>query len=117
MASMTIRNLDAETAAAVKRHAAAGGRTLAEELRFLAGSAGIAEAASGDNPPPERELTGMEKLALVREVRAKQTKVWPSCAPLIRRVRKELAAHAEAKVGAAPPKNAAARNPRAQGRK
>ena len=121
MASITFRNLDADTAEAVRRRAAEAGRTLAEELRFLADNAGIAEkAATNDAARPEQELTGEEKLALVREVRAKQTKVWPCCVPLVRRVRREQAAHAEAKTGFVPTKKTAARNapetraPRAQ---
>ena len=122
MASITFRNLDADTAEAVKRRAAEAGRTLAEELQFMADSVGIAGKADA-RPESERELTGEEKLALVREVQAKQTKVWPCCVPLVRRVRREQAAHAEAKTGFVPTKKTAARNapetraPRAQKRK
>ena len=121
MASITFRNLDADTAEAVRRCAAESGRTLAEELQFMADSVGIAgKAVINESARPERELTGEEKLALVREVRAKQTKVWPCCVPLVRRVRREQAAHAEAKTGFVPTKKTAARNapetrpPRAQ---
>ena len=100
---MTIRNLDAETAAAVKRHAAQAGRTLAEELRFLAGRAGISKTAeNGQSAPKEKKLTGEEKLALARKIQAKQTKAWPCCVPLIRRVRDEWEAHMDAKIPAAP---------------
>ena len=108
MASITIRNVDAETAAAVRRDAAARGRTLAAELRELAGRAGILKQIPANNGadsearPAKRGLTTAEKLAIIDRAHAMQSRVLPCSAPLIRQVRKEWAARIDAKIGAAP---------------
>lgn len=102
MADMTVQNSPGAAVAAPM-----GGP------RLPAGRAAVADEVAANNAaPPERELTGMEKLALVREARAKQAKMWPCCVPLIRQVRQEQAAHAEAKAGPFPLRPAAARDGR-----
>ena len=109
MASITIRNVDAETAAAVRRDAAARGRTLAAELRELAGRAGILKqvpannGAAAEEPRAKRELTTEEKLAVVDRCMAMQPRPSPmKSEDLVRLAREEADARILARLAANP---------------
>lgn len=91
MADMTVQNFPANAVAAPM-----------EAPRLPAGRIGVADEVEVNDAAPRRRLTVAEKLAIIDKAHAKQTGVFPCCAPLIREGREEWEAHIDAKIPAAP---------------